>query len=99
VHYLSSFGSPPGPVIQVVVIPVVKAGQRVLLLLSQTNPVTTRLIDGGAQPTDSATLIFPAAGIQTGNYFVQVLVDGAQSALALGPGGTPVGPTVAVPVP
>jgi Pvc16 N-terminal domain len=97
VRYLPSFGSPPGPVIQVGVVPVVKAGQRVLLLLSQTNPVRTRLVDGGALQADSATLIFPAAGIGTGNYFVQVLVDGAQSALALGPGGVPVGPTVVVP--
>ena len=96
VHYLPSFGSPPGPVIQVGVIPVVKAGQRVLLLLSQTNPVMTRLVDGGALQADSATLIFPAAAITSGQYFVQVLVDGAQSALALGP-ATPVGPTVVVP--
>ena len=97
VRYLPAFGSPPGPVIQVGVIPIVKAGQRVLLLLSQANPVMTRLIDGGAQSADSATLNFPAAGIPTGQYFVQVLVDGAQSALSSGPGSTPVGPTVAVP--
>ncbi|WP_050420608.1 DUF4255 domain-containing protein [Bradyrhizobium tropiciagri] len=96
VHYLPSFGSPPGPAIQVGVVPIVRAGQRVLLLLSQTNPVRTRLIDGGAQTTDGATLIFPAAGLSTGQYFVQVLIDGAQSALTLGPGGAPAGPTVVV---
>jgi hypothetical protein len=91
-----SFGSPPGPAITVGVIPQAQAGQRVLLLLSQTNPHTTRLFDGGVLAAASSNLTFPVAGLAPGSYFVQVLVDGAQSPLTTNAGGVPVGPVVAV---
>jgi hypothetical protein len=89
-------GSPPGPAIVATVIPTVQKGQRALLqLLPRTSPPTgTILLDAGVLPADSDTLTVAAAAVPPGEYFVQVLVDGAISALLTGPGGVPIGPLV-----
>jgi hypothetical protein len=94
IRLVTTPGSPPGHAIEVDVIPTARAGQRALVLLSQSAPPTSRLIDGGTLPADADTLSFPLPPIASGTYFVQILVDGAQSALVTGPGGTPVGPTI-----
>ncbi|HUO54149.1 MAG TPA: hypothetical protein VMU18_05395, partial [Rhodoblastus sp.] len=64
------------------------------LVLSQNAPLMTRVVDGGTLAADAATLSFPAPALPSGDYFVRVMVDGAQSALATGVGGQPVGPLV-----
>jgi hypothetical protein len=94
ISVLSAFGSPPGPAVRLTVVPKARTGQRVLLLLTQSGPVFSRLYDGGVLTGDHDTLIFPIPGLPTGTYFAQVLIDGAQSALAIGQGGTPTGPTI-----
>jgi len=94
-----SFGSPPEPALVVSVIPTVRAGQRVLLqLLPQTSPPAAagRLFDGGTLTADSDTVTIPVPGLATGTYAVRVLVDGAESALVLGPGRAPIAPLVTV---
>jgi hypothetical protein len=85
--------SPPGAALAVSVTPTALAGQRVLLLLSQNNPRFTRLIDGGTLAANAETLTFALPALPPGTYLVQVLVDGARSALQAA-GGTPIGPTV-----
>jgi hypothetical protein len=70
----------PGPALALTVTPQVQAGQRVVLqLTSQATPATTRLFDGGTLTAPSAALSIPIPGLGAGNYFVQVLVDGASS--------------------
>jgi len=91
-------GSPPGTAIVATVIPTVFKGQRVLLQLlpSTSPPAATILLDGGVLTADNATLTFPASTVPPGQYLAQVLVDGAISALVIGPGGVPTGPLVSL---
>jgi hypothetical protein len=87
-----AFGSPPGPAIVVTVIPTIQAGQRVLLhLLPQSSPPAAgpQLFDGGTLTAASDTVTIPIPGAASGQYRVQVLVDGAESSLLPGPGGVP----------
>jgi hypothetical protein len=89
-------GSPPGTAIVATVIPTARKGQRVLLQLlpRASPPAGAILLDGGVLTADSDTLTFPASTLPSGQYLAQVLVDGAISALATGPGGVPTGPLV-----
>jgi hypothetical protein len=91
-------GSPPGPAIVATVIPTARKGQRVLLQLlpRASPPAGTILLDGGVLSADDDTLTFPASTVPSGEYLAQVLVDGAISALATGPGGVPTGPLVSL---
>jgi hypothetical protein len=89
---LTAFGSPPGPALSVGVIPTAQSGQRALLLLTGGSPPGTRLIDGGKLTANTDTLIFPLPSLPGGAYFVQVMVDGARSALT--PPQSPTGPVV-----
>jgi hypothetical protein len=91
-------GSPPEPSIVATVIPRVQVGQRVVLqLLPQTSPPGPGLLfDGGTLTAASDTLTFPIPGLPSGQYFARVLVDGAESPLAFGYGGAPIGPVVSV---
>jgi hypothetical protein len=85
-----------GATLTVPVIPTVQPGQRVVAQLTpKVQPAPTRLIDGGVLTVASSTLSFPLAGVANGNYFVQVLVDGAISPLTP-VGGPPSGPSVTV---
>jgi hypothetical protein len=94
---LSNWGSPPGPALQVQVIPTVQAGQRaVLQMLPQAAPTNGQIFDGGTQPSATDTLVFPVDGLANGTYFVRVLIDGAMSPLTTGPGGAPNGPPFTV---
>src|SRR5580704_13184023 len=90
--------SPPAPTIVATVIPIVQIGQRVVLqLIPQTSPPSPGLLfDGGVLTTASDTLTFPIPGLASGQYFARVLVDGAESPLAYGYGGAPIGPVVTV---
>jgi hypothetical protein len=90
--------SPPAPTIVATVIPIVQIGQRVILqLIPQTSPPSPgQLFDGGVLTTASDTLTFAIPGLASGQYFARVLVDGAESPLAYGYGGVPIGPVVNV---
>ena len=88
--------SPPQTVLNVGINPTVQASQRVVLkLLSQTSPPSVRLVDGGTLTTASATVSFTLSGVAAGNYFVQVIVDGAESPLTAASGVTGL-PTVSL---
>jgi hypothetical protein len=91
-------GSPPETAIVATVIPTGLTGQRVVLQLLPlaSPPAGAILLDGGVLTADSATLTFPAPTVPSGQYLAQVLVDGAISALAPGPGGVPTGPLVSL---
>jgi hypothetical protein len=93
-----SEGSPPTPTIVASVIPTVQAGQRVVLqLVPQASPPAPGLLfDGGVLTAPSNALTFPTPGLPSGHYFARVLVDGAESPLAYGYGGAPIGPLVSV---
>jgi len=99
---LPNWGSPPGPALQVQIIPAAQQGQRaVLQLLPQPAPAQPaaaggQLFDGGTLAADTDTLVFPLAGLASGTYVLQVLIDGAASPLSTGPGGAPTGPSVTV---
>jgi Pvc16 N-terminal domain len=93
IQIIDPFGSPPGRGLAVKVLPTVKTGQHVLLLLSQASPQFTRLVDGGVLSAPGDTLTFALPAIPIGTYLVQVMVDGALSALTT-TGGVPTGPTV-----
>ena len=68
-----------------------------LQLLPQTSPPGPGLLfDGGTLTAASDTLTFPISGLPSGQYFARVLVDGAESPLAFGYGGVPIGPVVSV---
>ena len=84
-----------GPALRFDVAPKAKAGQRVVLQLTAQAGGAARLADGGVLTADSATLTVPIPGVAAGSYFVQVLVDGAQSPLTPA-AGPPAGPLVAV---
>ena len=90
--------SPPAPTIAATIIPTVQAGQRVVLqLIPQTSPPGPGLlIDGGTLTAAADTVTFPVPGVASGKYFARVLVDGAESPLAYGYGGAPIGPVVTV---
>lgn len=93
-----SWGSPPGPALEVQVIPDVQIGQRAILqMLPQTSPPAGGVMfDGGAQAHATDTLFFPIDGLAHGTYFVRVLIDGAISPLTTGPGGAPNGPSITI---
>jgi hypothetical protein len=78
------------------IVPTVQPGQRVVAQLTpKVQPAPTRLIDGGVLTVVGNTLNFPLAGVGSGDYFVQVLVDGAISPLT--PiGGPPTGPLATI---
>jgi hypothetical protein len=94
IQMVSRPGSPPTQAIEVKVVSKVQPGQRVMLLLTQTNPPFSRLVDGGAPSAATNTLDFGAPAVPPGTYLVQVLVDGAPSALVAGAGGVPIAPTI-----
>jgi hypothetical protein len=90
--------SPPAPTIVATIIPTVQQGQRVVLqLLPQTSPPGPgQLFDGGVMQQATDTVTFPIPGLASGQYYARVLVDGAESPLAYGYGGAPIGPVVTV---
>jgi hypothetical protein len=85
-----------GPNLTAPVIPTVQPGQHVVAQLTpKVQPAPARLIDGGVLTVPSDTLSFPLAGVASGSYFVQVLVDGAISPLTPF-AGPPTGPLITV---
>jgi hypothetical protein len=94
VTVLTGVGSPPSDTVAVTLDPAVQIGQRsVLLLLPQTGGPPT-LFDGGAATTSTNTLVFAVGIPPSGSYFVQVIVDGAESPLDANASGQSIGPGI-----
>jgi hypothetical protein len=88
-------GSPPGDAITVGLDPTVQPGQRVVLVLRPPGDgALPRLFDGGKVSAATNTLVFAAAPPQHGAYFVQVIVDNAESPLDSDAAGNPTGPRI-----
>ena len=93
----TGIGSPPGTGIEVMLNPVVRAGQRaVIQLLSMAQPAISHLFDGGTIAGDTSAVTFAVPGLASGTYLVRVLIDGAESPLVLDPSGGPIGPSITV---
>lgn len=74
---------------------VVGARQSVaLLLLDETTAEQRFLFAAPERPEDANVLEIPVAGVPTGRYLVQLLVDGAESVLERAPDDTYTGPKV-----
>jgi hypothetical protein len=79
--------------------PVVGQGQRVVLLLHETAAVAPAAYTFREKPqtADTNTLEIAISGVKSGQYFVRVQVDGAESPLELDPASSLFGPTVTIP--
>jgi hypothetical protein len=88
-----------GPVVQVGVVPPIRTGQRVSLLLNGTATVDPPAHAFSLPPAtaDIATVQVPTSGVANGQYLVRLQVDGADSPLDLDPGSPTFGPTVTFP--
>jgi Pvc16 N-terminal domain len=90
-------GAPPSDQVTVTLDPAIQPGQRAVLAL---RPAATQegalplLFDGGVATVATNTAVFLIGIPPSGGYFVQVIVDNAESVLDLGPGGTPTGPEI-----
>jgi hypothetical protein len=78
--------------------PAVGRKQRVVLLLDERSAGVPEAFSFVAPPraADSNSLIIPISGVGTGQYFVRLQVDGAQSPLDLDPGSATPGPLVTI---
>jgi len=76
----------------------VGARQSVALLILDVGTGVQRFLFAGPERIgDAATVEVPIAGVPSGTYLVQMLVDGAESPLTTDAGGAPTGPTLVVP--
>jgi hypothetical protein len=95
-------GSPPADTITVVLDPAVQASQRAILALRPQAPGArptlfgATLFNEGTATAPTNTLVFPVGIPAAGAYFVQVIVDGAESPLDMDGAGRPFGPTVSL---
>lgn len=91
----TNVGSPPGDAVTVTLDPTVQPGQRVVLVLRPTAPGALPLLFVGDTVTAATNaLVFAVAPPPPGAYFVQVLVDDAESPLDVDAVGNPIGPQV-----
>jgi hypothetical protein len=88
-------GSPPGDAITVELDPTVQPGQRVVLVLRPPGVgALPTLFDGGIVSAATNALIFTVAPPPSGVYFVEVIVDNAESPLDTDAAGNPIGPRI-----
>ncbi len=90
---------PPTTPVAVALDPAMNSTQEVQLLLNEVSPPAGQVplaLTFTAEPADIAvnSVSFTTFGTRAGSYLVRVRVDGAESALESGPGGTFSGPTV-----
>jgi Pvc16 N-terminal domain len=88
--------SPPSDSVTVVLDPAIQPGQRAVLALTPaaTPGALPLLFDGGTATQATNAPVFPIGIPPPGSYFVQVIVDSAESVLDIGSGGTPTGPEI-----
>jgi Pvc16 N-terminal domain len=88
-------GSPPADTVTVSLDPAVQTGQRsVLALLPQAPGALPTLFDGGTATAPTNTVVFTIGFPPAGNYFVQVIVAGAESPLDTDASGLATGPVI-----
>ena len=88
-------GTPPGDQVTVTLDPQVAVGQRVLLsLLPAAAGARPLIFDGGTVKAATNAPVFAIGTPPAGSYFVQVIVDGAESPLDVDSGGHPTGPQI-----
>lgn len=89
-------GSPPSDHVTVTLDPTIQPGQRAVLALTPaaTPGALPLLFDGGVATQATNAPVFPIGIPPSGTYFVQVIVDNAESVLDTGAGGTPTGPEI-----
>lgn len=88
-----------GNQVTVTVVPPVRSGQRIALLLNQRLGVSPAAHAFSLPPAaaDTSTPIFTVSGITAGSYFVRVQIDGAESPIDVDPTNPTFGPTVTFP--
>ena len=95
IDVLTGVGSPPGDAITVVLDPTVQPGQRVVLVLRPPGVGALPLLfDGGMVSAATNAPVFAVAPPPSGAYFVQVIVDNAESPLDSDASGNPIGPRI-----
>jgi uncharacterized protein DUF4255 len=91
-------GSPAARRVRVTLDVTVAGRQSVALLLLDPGTAAQRFLFGGpARTADASTVEIPIADVPSGEYLVQVLVDGAESPIARTASGTPTGPKMTIP--
>lgn len=73
--------TPGAGTFQVTVEPVVRAGQRTVLLLNNVTTGHAYTFEKAPQTADATVLSFAVSGLDAGQYFVRVQVGGAESSL------------------
>ena len=91
----------PGPYsgdATVTVAPAVGRAQRIQLLLNRDSSTDALAYSFTAKPrtSDGAPIVVPLVDVERGDYFVRVMVDGAESPLDLDPASPSFGPRVTV---
>src|SRR5262249_40265755 len=93
-----TFGATSTAQINVNVTPLVRKGQRGLLLLDNVpggSPASFSFLSSPeVAPADTGSLKFDLTGVGSGDYFVRIQVDGAESAIDLDPASIHFGPKV-----
>ncbi|MBN3753683.1 DUF4255 domain-containing protein [Paraburkholderia sp. Tr-20389] len=94
---VESAGSPDRVTLTARLSPTVQVGQRVLLeLIPLSKPTAVQLFDGGAMTVASDFVSVTFTRPATGDYLVRLRVDGAETPLQPGAGGSPAGPFVSL---
>lgn len=96
---ITPVGTPSSTSLQIQVNPEAKKGQRVALLLNEQISTTPAAYTFAIEPVpgDIAVVTIPISGVQPGNYFLRLQVDGAESMVDLDPASPTYGPTVTIP--
>ena len=94
---ITPIGASPADV-TVKVVPKVRAGQRVLLLINELSGDASAAYTFAPTPPaiDADTLKIPISGVKSGDYLVRVQIDGAESPLAVDNSNRYVGPKVTI---
>ncbi len=92
-------GGPPLPALQLTADVTIGKNQRLTLLLNSTAAVNPTAYSFSAPPrgADSTSITIAVPGVDAGQHFVRLQIDGAESPLDLDPASPGFGPTVTLP--
>jgi hypothetical protein len=92
-------GGPPLPALKLTADVTIEKNQRVRLLLNSVTAVSPNAYSFSAplRSADSTSITIAIPGVNTGQYFVRLQIDGAESPLDLDPASPDFGPTVTLP--
>jgi len=83
--------------VKLTVVPDVRAGQRVTLLLNLAAGTLAYTVPADTPDADTSTIAVEIHDVEPGEYLVRLQVDGAESPLDLDPASPTFGPTVTIP--